>query len=55
MVTKLKLSIKSGKDGTGIPRFGHIGDEVSQNREKKKYTGLQRGMKLSLAATLVVN
>jgi hypothetical protein len=36
------------------PLFGHIGDEISKNR-KKKYTGLERGMKLSLAAKLVLN
>jgi hypothetical protein len=27
------------------PLFGHIGDEISENR-KKGYTGLQGGMKL---------
>jgi hypothetical protein len=37
------------------PLFGHIGDEISKNRGKKKYTGLQRGMKLSLVANLVLN
>jgi hypothetical protein len=37
------------------PLFGHIGDdEISKNR-KNKYTGLQRGMKLSLTANLVLN
>jgi hypothetical protein len=31
------------------PLFGHIGDEISKNgRKKKRYTGLQLGMKLSL-------
>ncbi len=36
------------------PLFGHIGHEISKNR-KRKYTGLQRGMKLSLAANLMLN
>jgi hypothetical protein len=36
------------------PLFGQIGDEISKNR-KKMYTGLQRGMKLSLATNLVLN
>jgi hypothetical protein len=36
------------------PMFGHIGDEISKNR-KKKYTGLQWGMKVNLAANLVLN
>jgi hypothetical protein len=35
------------------PLFGHIGDEISKNREKE-YTGLERRMKLSLAAKLVL-
>jgi len=37
----IKLSVKSGKDGTGLrnPLFGLIGDEISENREEK-YTGL---------------
>jgi hypothetical protein len=34
------------------PLFGHIGDEISKNRGKKV---LQRGMKLGLAANLVLN
>jgi hypothetical protein len=34
----IKLSVKSGKDGTGTPLFAHIGDEISNNR-KKRYTG----------------
>jgi hypothetical protein len=38
----LKLSVKSGKDGTGTPcLFTHIGDEISKNSEKKTYIGLQ--------------
>jgi hypothetical protein len=37
------------------PLFGHIGDEISKNRKKKKYTGLQGGMKLSLAENLMLN
>jgi hypothetical protein len=37
------------------PLFGHIGDEISKNRQKKGYTGLQGGMELSLAANLVLN
>jgi hypothetical protein len=32
--------------------FGHLGDEISENKENK-YTGLQGGMKLSLAPNLV--
>jgi hypothetical protein len=36
------------------PLFGHIGDEISKNREKK-YTGLQGGIKRSFAANLVLN
>ncbi len=36
------------------PLFGHMGDEISQNREKE-YTGLQGGMKLSLAANWMLN
>jgi hypothetical protein len=36
------------------PCLGHIGDEISKKREKK-YTGLQWGMKLSLAANWVLN
>jgi hypothetical protein len=36
------------------PLFGHMGDEISQNREKE-YTGLQGVMKLSLAANLMLN
>jgi hypothetical protein len=34
---KLKLSVKSGKDGTRTPLFGHIGDEISKNWEKKTH------------------
>ncbi len=52
---EIKLSEKSGKDGTRTPLFGHITNEDSKNRGKKKYTGLQRGMKLSLTANLVLN
>jgi hypothetical protein len=38
------------------PLFGHIGHEISKNgRKKKRYTRLQLGMKLSLAANLVLN
>jgi hypothetical protein len=33
------------------PLFGHIGDEISKNREKKN-TGLQGSMKLSLTPNL---
>jgi hypothetical protein len=33
------------------PLFGHTGDEISKNREKKN-TGLQGGVKLSLAPNL---
>jgi hypothetical protein len=36
----IKLSVKLGKDGTGPPLFGHIGDEISKNREKKKQSTL---------------
>jgi hypothetical protein len=36
------------------PLFGHIGDEISENRKKKGTLELQRGMKLSLAANLVL-
>jgi hypothetical protein len=36
------------------PLFRHIRDEISKNGEKK-YTELQRGTKLSLAANLVLN
>jgi hypothetical protein len=33
----LKLTIKSGKDGTQSPRlFGHIGYKISKNRKNKK-------------------
>jgi hypothetical protein len=32
----------------------HIGDEISENREKK-YTGLQGDMELSFAANLALN
>jgi hypothetical protein len=47
----MKLSAKSGKDGTGMPLSSQIGDEISKNR----YTGHQEGMKLSLAANVVLN
>jgi hypothetical protein len=40
----LKFSVKSGKDGTGtLPTgtlFGHIGDEISENRKRKRTLGL---------------
>ncbi len=36
------------------PPVGHIVDEISKNRGKE-YTELQRGMKLNLAANLVLN
>jgi hypothetical protein len=49
-----KLSIKTGKDGTGPPLFGHIGDEISKTGNKKQYTGLQRGTKLQFSSKLVV-
>jgi hypothetical protein len=40
--------------GPDPPPFGHIGGEFKKQREKKgTYTGLQRGMKLSLATNLV--
>jgi hypothetical protein len=55
MVEPLKLSVKSGKTRHQNPLFGHIGDEISKNRGEKKYTGLQEGMKLSLATNLVLN
>jgi hypothetical protein len=49
----LKLFVKSGKGGTG-PLFGHIRDEISENRGKiNKYTGFQGGMKLSLVLNRV--
>jgi hypothetical protein len=31
----IKLSVKSGKDGTETPLFGHIGVEISKNRKNK--------------------
>jgi len=31
----IKLSVKSEKDGTRTPYFGHIRDEISKNRTKK--------------------
>jgi hypothetical protein len=34
----MKLSVKSGKDGTGA-----IGDEISKNRKKKKKKKVQLG------------
>jgi hypothetical protein len=36
----IKLSVKSGKDGTGTPVWSHR-DEIFKNRENK-YTELQR-------------
>jgi hypothetical protein len=36
------------------PLFGHIGDEISKNSEKKVHWA-SRGMKLSLAANWVLN
>jgi hypothetical protein len=40
----LKLSVKSAKEGTGTlttgTLFGHIGDEISQNRKRKRTLGL---------------
>ncbi len=50
----MKLFIKLKRDGI-ITLLGHIGDKTSKNRGKKKYTELQGGMKLSLAANLVLN
>jgi hypothetical protein len=44
---------KVKKDGIGT-LFGHIGDKTSE-KQGKKYTELQGGMKLSLAAKLVLN
>jgi hypothetical protein len=50
--TKLiKLSIKSGKDGTGTPLFGHTGDEILKNR-RKNYTGLQGGHETQVSSKL---
>jgi len=55
MVEPLKLWVKSGKTRHQNPLFGHIRDEISKNRGEKKNTGLQEGMKLSLAANLGMN
>jgi hypothetical protein len=39
-----------------MPLFDQVGDEISQNREKKVHIiGLQRGMKPSLAPNWVLN
>jgi hypothetical protein len=37
------------------PLFGHIGDEISKNREKKEVYWASRRMKLSLVANLMLN
>ncbi len=44
----IKIICKSQKKtAPEPPLFGHIGDEISKIQGIKKYTGLQRGMKLS--------
>jgi len=50
----IKVICKVRKRRHRNPLFGHIGDKISKNREKK-YIRRQRGMKLSLAANLVLN
>ncbi len=50
-----KVTRKVRKRRHRNPLFGHIGDEISENRKKKGTMELQGGMKLSLAANLVLN
>jgi hypothetical protein len=48
----LKLSVKSGKDGTGT-LFGHIGDEISKNRGKKKVHWVSMGHETEFALSFL--
>jgi hypothetical protein len=53
-IQAIKLSLNLGKDGTGTPCLVTWGMRF-QKKGKKKCTGPQRGMKLSLAANWVLN
>jgi hypothetical protein len=50
----VKLSVESGKHSIGTPCLVNIADKISKTKEKK-YSGFEGGMKLSLAANLVLN
>jgi hypothetical protein len=53
MSYKIKLFVKSGKDGIETPcSISHVGGEISKNHEKK-YIGLEQGMKLNLSPKLL--
>jgi hypothetical protein len=52
---KIKVIRNVRKKRHRNPLFGRIGDEIFKNRGKKSAQGFNGGMKLSLAANLVLN
>ncbi len=49
----LEISVKSGKDSTSSPEFGHTKGEIQKN-VAKKYISIQRGVKLRKPSILMV-